>query len=475
MMKNAGDFEKCLRGEMSETELGHLLDRMRRDDACVLEFIRYSIEWQAIREKSSALRGLSRVCSESMGVECLGEKSKFPMNRRFFGRKFDRDVSSSSLRGRLIWVTGVVVAASLAFLLYVPGIQKIPIDSVESDGVNVAKIITFDGSSVLVGELGIESGVIGTIKNGQNIYVQRGIAKIYFEDGTEFSLEESSRVKVLNTNEGLRIGIESGTLDAKVAHQIEGRHVEITAGGMNVIVVGTEFRVHVDDESSSVVVRSGVVKCSGVTRGPQMMVGTGEEAEIKGGSEIHVGKSVGSDFVASSPVRVPCVANAMVRTGSDFQDVNFGSQRAVSIKRRHTGHLTREAYFQFKIPNGVTLLQSAILQLSQIRKGPSVPFYIAADLLFDQWDERTITYRNRPTDGKCVALWQSLAEPGDIKVDVTHAVREALANGTSELTFRIHSTIEDRWDAEVDYSTWERRQGEAPCLQLYINKSNGVK
>jgi transmembrane sensor len=93
-------------------------------------------------------------------------------------------------------------------------------------------------------------------------------------DGSRVARSPSTQLEVRDaTVERVWLALSAGTIDLDVTH-IEGRSFVVSAGGHDVVVVGTKFTVSLLDGKVAVAVREGRVRVRG--RGVERLLGAGE-------------------------------------------------------------------------------------------------------------------------------------------------------------------------------------------------------
>lgn len=176
---------------------------------------------------------------------------------------------------------------------------------------------------------------------------------------------------------------------------------------------------------------------------------TMKELSLNLPSGLMAGSSISGTINASSPdyteppvdtpVTVEAVADAYVRDGASYQNVNYPTGTLV-IKNDGVGY-KREVYMKFDLSGVPAEIDSAVLQIRVNNANTTVTstkweFYDVAD---NSWSETGITWSNRPTPGGKIGEVQGAPAGTFIKLKITNAVRARLAKDKL-LTLRIAST-----------------------------------
>ena len=155
-------------------------------------------------------------------------------------------------------------------------------------------------------------------------------------------------------------------------------------------------------------------------------------------------------------------ADAYVRDGSSYSNVNFGAATVLNVKLSgavNAGNI-RESYLRFSLPTVPGSLASVKLQL--VAMSTSVPGINAVAFVTDDtWGESTLTWSNKPASGAALTTWTP-AVGVPVSADVTGAAATELA-GDGLLSFRVYGTTTTA-DGLVGYGSREGAATNTPML-----------
>lgn len=113
-----------------------------------------------------------------------------------------------------------------------------------------------------------------------------GTASVPLQDGSQVTLNTSSRVRVTMTLEERRIELQQGEAFFDVAKE-KSRPFVVRAGALRVVAIGTQFSVRRDDDGLQVVVTEGRVRLEGdVENARDQIVEAGQAARITSRSHL---------------------------------------------------------------------------------------------------------------------------------------------------------------------------------------------
>ncbi|SDM18742.1 polysaccharide lyase family 8 super-sandwich domain-containing protein [Siphonobacter aquaeclarae] len=143
---------------------------------------------------------------------------------------------------------------------------------------------------------------------------------------------------------------------------------------------------------------------------------------------------------ADAPVTLEAVADAYVRDGASYQNVNYPTG-TLTIKNDGVGY-KREVYMKFDLSGVPAEIDSAILKIRVNNANTTVTstrweFYDVAD---NSWTETGITWANRPLPGGKIGEVQGAIAGSYVTLRITNAVRARLVKDKL-LTLRISSTV----------------------------------
>ena len=152
-------------------------------------------------------------------------------------------------------------------------------------------------------------------------------------------------------------------------------------------------------------------------------------------------------------VSIVCSADAHVRDGSSYENVNYGSEPELNVKLASVG-FTREIYLKFNLAtlSGKTI-NSAKLVLTPSDAGSNADLteievkYVSNDA----WTETEITYSNKPTQGS--VLDSKIGSEDTMEWNVSAQVISE-ASGDGVLSLALTSTVAGS-NHKVDYNSKE--------------------
>lgn len=342
-----------------------------------------------------------------------------------------------------LWVSGSVLAASIA--------AAILIDVGRSSGVTAA---VADGVNAPSEQVSLKFGALLSLNVNQE-------AQVAFKDGTRMDLGATSAVRLSGIdNGGARIALENGSLSAEVAKQPTGSHFQVATDDAVLTVIGTKFTATRFPWGTRVEVTEGRVR----TRRSS----DGSEVEIGAGSRVDVG-SKKTDDLALQPIRAPIPADAValeplsdaIVVGGRYADENRGKRPSHVVTSQQTkADELRDFYLRFDLRGVKAAPAHAELRLHlSLLKKPGMRLRVAK---VDQpWQETTITWNNRPPRGTDVATW--IPDRDDAAIDLTAAVSQAIG-GTLDLC--LYADPAEPADAIVGFHTREAGKLLRPVLVM---------
>jgi hypothetical protein len=144
------------------------------------------------------------------------------------------------------------------------------------------------------------------------------------------------------------------------------------------------------------------------------------------------------------------LVDATVRAGK-YAGRSFGTAGRLVVKNSIPDY-TWETYLRFDLAEVKGKVSEAHIRLVPVRVGQ--PLQNAAAVVIDnRWDERTLTWDNKPPSGPPFAIW-TVVEGEAVELDVTGPVLAALA-GDKVLSLRIFAPVRKRGASYVQYGSRE--------------------
>ncbi|OVE81439.1 hypothetical protein BVY04_03375 [bacterium M21] len=119
---------------------------------------------------------------------------------------------------------------------------------------------------------------------GDRLSLSEGSATLRYEDGTQVNLLAPVNLQLLTTDQGAQLRLIQGEIQADVAKQEAGESLLIHTSSGTVRVIGTQFGLGVDGQSTWLEVTEGRVELK--TESETVEVGAGEIARANGAGEI---------------------------------------------------------------------------------------------------------------------------------------------------------------------------------------------
>lgn len=170
------------------------------------------------------------------------------------------------------------------------------------------------------------------------------------------------------------------------------------------------------------------------------------------------------------PVVSPATEDAFVRDGTTYENTNYGSLDRLEIKADGPvgGGFNRSAYVKFDISQVLDRVDSAKITLQSTSGPAGTTNQVRAVATDATWSEASVTYATRPASAASGVSFPSPAVGQTVDVDVTAAVRAALAAGESTVSLQILSPFGQGSGAQVNYASSENAN-EAARPRLAIN------
>ena len=172
--------------------------------------------------------------------------------------------------------------------------------------------------------------------------------------------------------------------------------------------------------------------------------------------------SIIPDPIEENQMIVDASESTMVRGGS-YGDINYSSSDLIEIRKNsNDAKYNLEGFIKFNLDDAEKIPEAAIIKLKVAYKGVddiNQKVIHKAELIeSESWDEKTLTYNNKPQGtGKVIAEWNVSQVGETCEIDVTKYVQEAIQEG-KELSIRIY-TEENSSDNNIKYSSRLSRQG----------------
>ena len=177
----------------------------------------------------------------------------------------------------------------------------------------------------------------------------------------------------------------------------------------------------------------------------------------------------------AAPITVLDVADSYVVDGPSANN-NYGTSTALFLKNDNVGY-RREAFLKFDLSNVPAKIDSAVIRVRQnsagtgtLAGGTTWAFYNVAD---NTWTETGITWANRPTSDATM-LGEVSPTPTNgtfLMLNITPAVRNAVAAGSKFLSIRVVSTV---YGSSLDGSISSKENGTVanrPLIMVYPSSS----
>ncbi|WCF10744.1 DNRLRE domain-containing protein [Paenibacillus thiaminolyticus] len=159
-------------------------------------------------------------------------------------------------------------------------------------------------------------------------------------------------------------------------------------------------------------------------------------------------------------------ADAYVRNGT-YANTNYGSDNSLVVKQDGSSGYSREAYIRFDLTGLSGAVEEAKISLTTIAKQLSSLSHQAHLVSDNSWDELKITWNNKPAGGAIIASWDVPEVGGNVKVDVTRQVNDALANGQDKLSIVIRSNANYGSLGDVSYASREHpEKASRPSMEI---------
>lgn len=184
-----------------------------------------------------------------------------------------------------------------------------------------------------------------------------------------------------------------------------------------------------------------------------------------------------SEPVAATPADVPNVTveevaleDAFVRDGAANEATNYGALDRIEVKTDGAvgGGFNRLGYVKFDLSQIEDRVDAATVTLRSLSGPSGTTNQLRAVATDAVWSESTVTYANRPGAAESGVSFPAPAAGSSVHVDVTDAVRAALAAGRSEVSLQVVSPFGQGSGAQVNYASSENGT-EAARPTLTIN------
>lgn len=138
-------------------------------------------------------------------------------------------------------------------------------------------------------------------------------------------------------------------------------------------------------------------------------------------------------------LKVGTSADAWVRDGASFQNINYGKEKILIVKKDNKGY-NREAYLKFDLRTGdINTIKSAKLKLSVQRSNVSVhQIQWGIYSTNTNWEEHSITDSNKPANvSALIAFTTGQPEITDVFFDVSDYIKSEYEKGTRIFSFQV--------------------------------------
>ena len=462
-------FDRYLRDELTAADRTELTRRLQGDLDQRRAFMAHVLEFQAI----ASITGQQLAASGSTAVPPdLDPAARFRRHGAT-GRHASRVQKGPLARRLRPWTRVLAAVSSAAVLAITCAIWWLPASTSEvaqppvgHESLAIAWVLPDPDVGVLGNGQPLLAGVASIIHTGDRLEATQGPLTIVLNDGSRLRLVAGGNLGFGPRVDAPVVQLAHGRLEAEIAHQPAGHSLVISTRTAEIRVIGTTFSVDESAAATRVEVEQGVVRCRRAEDGAEVDVRAGEQTLVAPTISLTASRSPPRPAQTAQTLVVTCEADAMVRGGNGFSAQNFGTEPRLDIKSRDVASLQREVYLRFRLPVSLGVVQAARLRLHEIKVGIKAPVLLAADEVVGPWDERTITFDVRPSSTRTVALWRSAGVVGQIRVDLTSAVRAAQAAGRQELTLRLHSLVQARANGGVIFAAREDGQITPPALEI---------
>lgn len=161
------------------------------------------------------------------------------------------------------------------------------------------------------------------------------------------------------------------------------------------------------------------------------------------------GKSFAARFTLSGTTSLAPLADAFVRDGT-YATTNYGSTGTLTVKA-DTASYARKSMLKFDLSSVEGTITGASLRLTPVAAGMTGVvhnLYLTAP----GWDESTVSWSNRPTNGALITSWTVPATGSQTQVDVTSAAINALLD-SKVLSFDVEAAQNYGANGSVDYAS----------------------
>jgi hypothetical protein len=156
---------------------------------------------------------------------------------------------------------------------------------------DAASLIERQGSSITA------AADVGLIAD--DAVIAHGAVTVRYADGSELSLADGARLRVLGEESRERARLEAGTLEATIAPQPSGHRFALLTREARVEVVGTRFTLLAASGRTRVDLHQGTVRLARLSDDREIALSAGESAEVAPGMELN---ARGPDAPAPTPI-----------------------------------------------------------------------------------------------------------------------------------------------------------------------------
>ena len=198
--------------------------------------------------------------------------------------------------------------------------------------------------------------------------------------------------------------------------------------------------------------------------------GFGEEEELPDGLDVIIGSSEGEKTVTVTVSEDAYVSSGESAAG-DTLNKPLGGEKTLDFKAKNGKgeKLWRIVYLKFDVSD-IKAEDFVFCNLylncinNEISSGATIRVY---DCNPQDWDEKTLTFANRPLDGEL--LTTGSGAKGTVLIDVTEAVKKAITEGADEIAFRLEG--DETNPRRLTFSSKEAGEGVAPSLRFTSGKT----